>query len=92
MANIPSIRRSLAPFSNIRKRGQIHFPQIDETDNNKQRITFTERRFNNDRRKKNIKILFDRRQINNRRNKIRLNKSNTSTHREPTGQMIDTTA
>ena len=90
MANIPSIRRSLAPLSNIRKRGQLQFAQIEETNKNKRQVTYTERRSSRDRRNKIIKMMFDRRQINDRRNKMRLNRSNT--HDETTGQMIDTTA
>ena len=90
MANIPSIRRSLAPLSNVRKRGQLQFPQIEETNDNKRQVTFTERRFSRDRRNKIIKMMFDRRQTKNRRNKTRLKRSNT--HDETSGQTIDTTA
>jgi len=90
MANIPSIRRSLAPLSNIRKRGQIQFPQKEDTNENKRQVRLTERRFNQDRRNKNIKMMFDRRQINDRRNNPRFNRSYSDD--KTTGQMIDTTA
>ena len=92
MANIPTIRRSLAPLSNIRKRGQIQFPQKEDANENenKRPVRLTERRFKQDRRNKNIKMMTDRRQINDRRNNPRFNRSYSDD--KTTGQMIDTTA
>ena len=93
MAHIPSIKRSLAPLPNFKKRGQVQFTQTEEISETSQRATFTERRFRKDRRNKNIKMMFDRRKMNDRRNKKTVNQQNLNTDRSDTaGQMIDTTA
>ena len=92
MANIPSIRRSLAPLSNIKKRGPFPFARTEETAKNTRSIRPTERRSSRERRQKNIKIIFDRRKTTNRRNKTQFNRSNIANNDETTGLMIDTTA
>lgn len=93
MAHIPSIKRSLAPLANLKKRGKMHFSQAEEISDNTHPVRFTERRFRKDRRRKNIRIMFDRRKTNDRRSHKSLNKPQTNTDRSSNaGQVIDTTA
>ena len=93
MAHIPSIKRSLAPLPQLKKRSQTEYSHTEEIREKKPQISMTERRFRKDRRIKNIKMLFDRRKSSDRRNKRTFNhrKSGAGLY-DSTGQMIDTTA
>ncbi|MDH5473963.1 MAG: hypothetical protein OEY61_14045 [Gammaproteobacteria bacterium] len=93
MANIPPIRRSLAPLSSPNKRGQMRFSQAESIEDDK-KIRFTDRRFSKDRRIKHIKMMFDRRKMYDRRNKSQSNEVDIGKLDRyiTTGRTIDTTA
>lgn len=73
MANIPSIQRSSLLYTRLRRQGQKKLLETEETaDETRNRVKSGERRHSTERRRKNIKVLFNRRKKTDRRNSARI--------------------
>ena len=92
MANIPSINRTNLTYTGLKRRGLRRTLQTEESakEVTPEQVN-TDRRHLKDRRRKNIKVLFDRRKKFDRRHKG-LKLPNQSNSAPRTGSKINTTA
>ncbi len=95
MAYIPPIPTPQPTYSRFRRQGKRKVLNTDNISDSENQNTPSIRRRKGERRKKNLKVLFDRRTIHNRRNKQFTHRSTTikDTKKAPRkGSNINTTA
>ena len=96
MAFIPPVSPSQQTYSRLRRQGNRKVLNTESITDSKNQDTLLGRRRKGDRRKRKLKVLFNRRKVTNRRNKQFLHRSttikDTKKAQQQKGTNINTTA